>query len=140
MVTSCDEVIVAEVGPEALTGSTRLKAGTATKMILNMISTGAMIRVGKAYGNLMVDLAARSNKLIDRGERIVMEACGTDRSAAREAIAAAQGNVKLAIVILKRATYAKTAAKLLTDNAGSVRAVVGEPPPVQSASFGTRAV
>src|SRR5437016_8460830 len=70
---TCDVVILPKVGPEALTGSTRMKAGTATKLVLNTISTGAMIRLGRAYGNLMVDLKAVSDKLRDRGERIVME-------------------------------------------------------------------
>ena len=132
MVNLCDEVVVAKVGPEALTGSTRLKAGTATKLILNTISTGAMIRSGKAYGNLMVDLTALSNKLVDRGERIVMEACGVDRSMARSAIEAASGSVKVAIVMISRATDAEDARRLLTESGGSVREVVGEPPPVSS--------
>src|SRR5213596_2614663 len=99
---TCDVVILPKVGPEALTGSTRMKAGTATKLVLNTISTGAMIRTGRAYGNLMVDLTAMSDKLRDRGERIVMECCGVDRPAARRAIEAAGGSVKLAIVMVKK--------------------------------------
>src|SRR5712664_3482933 len=83
---TCDVVIAPRVGPEVLTGSTRLKAGTATKLVLNTISTGAMIRFGKVYGNLMVDLVALSDKLKDRGERIVMEVVGVDRARARAAI------------------------------------------------------
>src|SRR2546425_12957270 len=79
-----------------------MKAGTATKLVLNTISTGAMIRTGRAYGNLMVDLMALSDKLRDRGERIVMECAGVDRGAARGAIEAAGGSVKLAIVMAKR--------------------------------------
>ena len=130
MVSLCDEVIVAKVGPEALTGSTRLKAGTATKLILNTISTGAMIRAGKAYGNLMVDLNALSNKLIDRGERIVMEACGVDRASARSAIEDGSGNVKVAIVMISRGIDSASALRLLEENGGRVRAVVGDPPPV----------
>src|SRR5207247_9543033 len=92
---TCDVIINPVTGPEALTGSTRLKAGTATKLVLNTLSTGAMIRLGKAYGNLMVDLMALSDKLRDRGERIVMECCNVDRAAARGAIEAAGGGVKL---------------------------------------------
>src|ERR1041384_7329092 len=92
---------VPEGGPEALTGSTRLKAGTATKLVLNTLSTGAMIRMGRAYGNLMVELMAWSDKLKDRGERIVMEVCDVDRAGARRAIEAAGGSVKLAIVMLR---------------------------------------
>src|SRR5439155_214381 len=88
---TCDVLILPKVGPEALTGSTRMKAGTATKLVLNTISTAAMIRQGRAYGNLMVDLMAWSDKLRDRGERIVMECAGVDRSAARRAIEAAGG-------------------------------------------------
>src|SRR5437870_9637510 len=91
---TCDVLILPRVGPEALTGSTRMKAGTATKLVLNTISTGAMIRLGRAYGNLMVDLMAWSDKLRDRGERIVMEVGGVDRPAARRAIPAAAGSVK----------------------------------------------
>src|SRR5712691_2955336 len=98
---TCDVVIVPKVGPEALTGSTRLKAGTATKLVLNTISSGAMIRLGKVYGNLMVDLMALSDKLKDRGERIVMECVGVDRGKARAAIEQAGGSVKLAIVMAK---------------------------------------
>src|SRR5437764_565097 len=84
---TCDVLILPKVGPEVLTGSTRMKAGTATKLVLNTLSTGAMIRLGRAYGNLMVDLMAVSDKLRDRGERIVMEVGGVDRPAARRAIA-----------------------------------------------------
>ena len=86
LVETCDVLLLPKVGPEALTGSTRMKAGTATKLVLNTLSTGAMIRLGRAYGNLMVDLMAWSDKLRDRGERIVMECCGVDRGAARQAI------------------------------------------------------
>ena len=130
MTSLCDELIVAKVGPEALTGSTRLKAGTATKLILNTISTGAMIRFGKAYGNLMVDLTALCSKLIDRGERIVMETCGVDRSQARRAIEAAAGSVKVAIVMVRCQTDISEAHRLLAENGGMVRQVVGGPPPV----------
>src|SRR5947199_2072637 len=102
LVETCDVLILPKVGPEALTGSTRLKAGTATKVVLNTISSGAMIRLGRAYGNLMVDLMAMSDKLRDRGERIVMECSGVDRVTARRAIEHADGSVKLAIVMTKR--------------------------------------
>src|SRR6266699_4450928 len=94
---TCDVLILPKVGPEALPGSTRMKAGTATKLVLNTLSTGAMIRLGRAYGNLMVDLKAVSDKLRDRGERIVMECCGVDRAAARAAIDAAGGFVRRAV-------------------------------------------
>jgi N-acetylmuramic acid 6-phosphate etherase len=86
------------VGPEVLTGSTRLKAGSAQKMVLNMISTGVMIRLGKSYGNLMVDVQQSNVKLRDRARRIVAEACGIDEAAAGVELAACNGEVKVAIV------------------------------------------
>jgi N-acetylmuramic acid 6-phosphate etherase len=122
--------ILPKVGPEVLTGSTRLKAGTATKLVLNTVTTGAMIRTGRAYGNLMVDLVALSDKLRDRGERIVMEVCGVERDAARRAIAAAAGHVKTAIVMLKRHVDRTAAERLLADAGGYARRAVGEPPGV----------
>src|SRR6266699_3191541 len=127
---TCDVVILPKVGPEALTGSTRMKAGTATKLVLNTISTGAMIRLGRAYGNLMVDLKAVSDKLRDRGERIVMECCGVDRVAARAAIEAAGGSGKLAIVMVSKGTGRAEAEQALAAAGGFVRRAVGDPPPV----------
>ncbi|HEX9727786.1 MAG TPA: N-acetylmuramic acid 6-phosphate etherase [Gemmatimonadales bacterium] len=129
--TSCDRVIAVMVGPEALTGSTRLKAGTATKLVLNTITTGAMIRVGKAYGNLMIDLRELSAKLLDRGERIVMEVCDVDRTTARAAINAAYGNAKRAIVMLRRGVGAEEADAMLKQAGGFIRRVIGDPPPVR---------
>jgi N-acetylmuramic acid 6-phosphate etherase len=130
LVETCDVLILPKVGPEALTGSTRLKAGTATKLVLNTLSTGAMIRLGRAYGNLMVDLRALSDKLRDRGERIVMECVAVDRAAARGAIEAAGGSVKLAIVMAKRGVDKAAAERLLAGAGGFVRRAVGDPPPV----------
>jgi len=127
---TCDVVIVPMVGPEALTGSTRLKAGTATKLVLNTISTGAMIRLGKVYGNMMVDLMALSNKLKDRGERIVMECAAVDRGRARAAIADAGGSVKVAIVMAKAGIRREEAERVLKEAGGFVRRAVGDPPPV----------
>ncbi|PYO29754.1 MAG: N-acetylmuramic acid 6-phosphate etherase [Gemmatimonadetes bacterium] len=127
---TCDVLVLPKVGPEALTGSTRMKAGTATKLVLNTISTGAMIRLGRAYGNLMVDLKAVSDKLRDRGERIVMECCGVDRGAARAAIDAAGGSVKLAIVMVRTGTGRTEAEQTLAAAGGFVRRAVGDPPPV----------
>jgi len=126
----CDGVIVVRVGPEALTGSTRLKAGTATKLVLNAVSTGAMLRLGKAFGNLMVELRTLSAKLQDRGERIVMETCATDRDTASAAIAAADGRVKVAIVMVRLGVGAAEAGRLLAEADGIVRRVIGDPPPV----------
>jgi len=128
---TCDVVINPVVGPEALTGSTRLKAGSATKLVLNTLSTGAMIRIGKVYGNMMVDLMDLSVKLHDRGERIVMECCGVSRGEARAAIDKAEGSVKLAIVMVRRGVSVKEARKLLDAAGGFVRPVAGDPPSVR---------
>jgi len=130
---TCDVVIVPVVGPEALTGSTRLKAGTVTKLVLNTISTGAMIRLGKVYGNLMVDLMALSDKLKDRGERIVMECAGVDRGRARAAIDQAGGSVKIAIVMAKKGIRREEAQRVLDEAGGFVRRAAGDPPPVTPA-------
>lgn len=132
LLANVDVAILPKVGPEVLTGSTRLKAGTATKMVLNMVTTGAMIRWGRAYGNLMVDLRALSAKLHDRGERIVMEVCGVSREDARRAIDAAGGFVKTAIVMLKKHVSRERAEQLLAAAGGYARAAIGEaPPPVR---------
>ncbi|WP_323635723.1 N-acetylmuramic acid 6-phosphate etherase [Pectobacterium polaris] len=88
------------VGPEALTGSTRLKSGTAQKLVLNMISTGAMVKLGKVYQNLMVDVKATNVKLLDRACRIVVEATGAEREKARQALVQADNEVKPAILML----------------------------------------
>lgn len=130
LAAACDVVVTLPVGPEVLTGSTRLKAGTATKLVLNTITTGAMIRSGKAYGNLMVDLMAWSDKLHDRSERILMETCEVDRETARNVIDRAGGSVKHAIVMVKRGVDAEEAGRLLDSAGGIVRSVVGDPPPV----------
>jgi N-acetylmuramic acid 6-phosphate etherase len=126
----CDHLVVVRVGPEAVTGSTRLKAGTATKLVLNTLTTGAMVLIGKTYGNLMVDLQVLSIKLRDRGERIVMEVCGVDRARARAALEGAGGGVKLAIVMVRRNVDSAGARRLLHDAGGVIRRVIGDPPPV----------
>jgi N-acetylmuramic acid 6-phosphate etherase len=130
LLETCDACVVLPVGPEVVTGSTRMKAGTATKMVLNMLTTGAMIRLGKTYGNLMVDLRAWNDKLEDRSQRILMETCEVDRGAAREALAAADGQVKLAIVMLRRRVERDEAERLLERHQGRLREIVGDPPPV----------
>jgi N-acetylmuramic acid 6-phosphate etherase len=99
MLARYDVVIAPLVGPEVVTGSTRMKAGTATKLVLNTISTGAMIRIGKVYGNLMVDLRATNEKLRDRSERILMEMCELERPQAHELLSRAGGSVKTAIAM-----------------------------------------
>lgn len=123
-------VVLLEVGPEVVTGSTRLKAGTATKMVLNMITTGAMVRIGKTWGNLMVDLQARNAKLHDRSERIVMEVAGIDREGARAAIAAAEGSVRTAIAMVLLGVDADTARRRIDDADGRLRLLIGDPPTI----------
>lgn len=126
-----DVAIVPITGPEAITGSTRMKAGTATKLVLNMITTGAMIRLGKTFGNLMVDLRATNKKLEDRSERILMEVCGVEREKARALLDEADGHVKLAIVMHHLGVDRAKAEAALEQNGGVVRRVIkGEPPPV----------
>jgi N-acetylmuramic acid 6-phosphate etherase len=128
----CDGFITVLVGPEIVTGSTRMKAGTATKLVLNTLTTGAMIRLGKVYGNLMVDLRAWNEKLVDRSQRIVMETTGLDRVAAQRVIEAAEGSVKTAIVMARRGVPKAEAEQLLVQHAGRLRPIVGDPPPVRS--------
>ncbi len=128
---SCDVCITVLVGPEIVTGSTRMKAGTATKLVLNTLTTGAMIRLGKIYGNLMVDLRAWNEKLVDRSQRIVMETTGLGRDQAREVIDAADGSVKTAIVMARRGVSREDAESLLAEHNGHLRAIVGDPPPVR---------
>jgi len=131
LVSLVDVAIVPIVGPEVVTGSTRMKAGTATKLVLNAITTGAMIRLGKTYGNLMVDLRATNNKLVDRSQRIVAEVCGVTREQATTLLERAGKSVKLAIVMHKRVVSREDAERLLAENGGVVRRVTGdEPPPV----------
>jgi N-acetylmuramic acid 6-phosphate etherase len=131
VIETVDVAIVPITGPEVVTGSTRMKAGTATKLVLNMITTGAMIRLGKTYGNLMVDLRATNNKLKDRSERIVIEVCGVSREEARKLLDAADKSVKTAIVMQKLGLDRDGALAAL-ERAGGVirRAIPDAPPPV----------
>ncbi len=131
---AADTAIVVLTGPEVVTGSTRMKAGTATKLVLNTITTGAMIRLGKTYGNLMVDLQATNAKLRDRAERIVREVCGVTAEDAHDLLRAADGSVKLAIVMSKLNVSVSKARAALEAEDGVIRRVVpGPPPPVESA-------
>ncbi|MFE6223734.1 N-acetylmuramic acid 6-phosphate etherase [Streptomyces sp. NPDC057854] len=111
-------------GPELLTGSTRLKAGTAQKLVLNMISTITMIRLGKTYGNLMVDVRASNEKLQARSRRIVALATGAPDEQIEAALAAARGEVKNAILILLADVDAATAARRLEESHGHLRAAL----------------
>ncbi|GAB1342156.1 N-acetylmuramic acid 6-phosphate etherase [Gemmatimonas sp.] len=130
---TADIVMLPIVGPEVLTGSTRLKAGTATKLVCNMLTTGAMIRIGKSYGNLMVDLRATNVKLQDRAERIVCEVTQLDRDAARALLQRAEGRVKRALVMHALHVDAATADARLAAAGGVIRKVVPQaPPPVHT--------
>jgi N-acetylmuramic acid 6-phosphate etherase len=116
-----DVVIAVDVGPEALMGSTRMKSGTAEKMVLNMISTASMIKLGKVYGNLMVDLRATSEKLRHRSVRIIMLATGCSYDEAVRVLKAAQGSVKAAIVMVLHGATPSQALALLARADGSVK-------------------
>lgn len=121
-----DVVIAPAVGPEIIAGSTRLKAGTATKMVLNMLTTISMIKVGKTYGNLMVDVQTGSEKLRDRARRILGVVTGLPYGEADKLLRRARWNVKVAIVMEKRrCTYAQ-AAKFLRQADDSIREAIGE--------------
>ena len=129
VVRLADLAILPITGPEVVTGSTRMKAGTATKLVLNMISTGAMIRMGKTFGNLMVDLRATNNKLKERSERILMEVCAVERERARALLDEAKGRVKVAIVMQKLGVDAARAERALEEGGGVIRRVTREEPP-----------
>jgi N-acetylmuramic acid 6-phosphate etherase len=122
-----DVAICPEVGPEVLMGSTRMKAGTAQKLVLNMITTSAFVRMGKAYENMMVDLLATSEKLVERSRRTVMIVTGADYETAARAIEAAGKSVKTAIVMLKRSCARDEAEARLRAAGGFVRAALEAP-------------
>ncbi|CNH00313.1 N-acetylmuramic acid 6-phosphate etherase [Yersinia pekkanenii] len=112
------------VGPEALTGSTRMKSGTAQKLVLNMLSTGAMIRLGKVYQNLMVDVKATNIKLVDRAYRIVVEATGASRAEAEDALSQTEFEVKPAILMILKGISAEQARQSLQQHHGYLRAAL----------------
>ena len=119
--TCCDISITVVVGPEVVSGSTRLKAGTATKMVLNMLSTGAMVRLGKTYRNLMVDLRATNTKLADRARRIVREITKLSPAESEKLLLECGGEVKTAIVRHDRGVSATEARQLLSASHGHLR-------------------
>ncbi len=126
MEASTDLMITVVVGPEVISGSTRLKAGTATKLVLNMLTTGAMVRLGKTYGNLMVDLRATNSKLVARTQRIVSTLTGLDEAAAIKALEACNGELKTAVVMTIRKTTPDQARRLLQEANGQLRAAITE--------------
>jgi N-acetylmuramic acid 6-phosphate etherase len=121
-----ETIITPLVGPEIVTGSTRMKAGTATKLVLNMITTSVMVLLGKTYGNLMVDLQATCDKLRDRARRILVETTGVSYEEAGPIIQAAGGSVKLAIVMTRAGVSCDEAARMLADAGGSVARALQE--------------
>jgi N-acetylmuramic acid 6-phosphate etherase len=121
---TADIEIVADVGPEALSGSTRMKAGTAQKMVLNMLSTGAMARLGYIYGNLMVNLHTKNSKLMERGLMILEEAAGVDRETAKKALKSAKNQVPVALVMLKTGLNRSQAQQRLKQVKGNVRKAI----------------
>jgi N-acetylmuramic acid 6-phosphate etherase len=126
LIAKHDVVIAPLVGPEVITGSTRMKAGTATKLVLNTITTGAMVRMGKVYGNLMVDLQVTCEKLRARGERILETMLGVDRTEAGELLERAGGHVKTALVMGKLGLDAPEARRRLDEVGGVISRVVGD--------------
>jgi N-acetylmuramic acid 6-phosphate etherase len=126
---AADVVIAPAPGPEVLAGSTRLKAGTATKLVLNTLTTASMARLGRVYGNRMVDLQPRSAKLRARAERLVAEIAAVRPARARRALRAARGRVRLAIVMARRGLPADAAARALRAAGGSLRSALEPPSP-----------
>jgi len=122
-----DVVIAPAPGPEVLAGSTRLKAGTATKLVLNTLTTATMARLGKVYGNRMVDLQPRSAKLRERAVRLIAEIAGVRPLLARRALAESGGSVRVAIVIARYGLSRRRAARVLRDAGGSLRGVLQRP-------------
>jgi len=126
-VARCAKILIAtEVGPEVLTGSTRLKAGTAQKMVLNMLSTAAMARLGHVYENLMIDVKPSNQKVSYRILRILAEASGKSVSAAEHALRQAGHNLRVALVMLKLGVDAQSAKKQLANAKGDLRHALGE--------------
>lgn len=121
-----DLVIAPLTGPEVIAGSTRMKAGTATKLVLNMVTTASMVRIGKTYGNLMVDLQVTAAKLEDRGRRILRRLLGIDDVDAGELLADAGGSVKTALVMRRRGVDREEAVRLLAEADGFLRKAWGE--------------
>jgi N-acetylmuramic acid 6-phosphate etherase len=123
---AADIVVIADVGPEVISGSTRMKAGTAQKMVLNMITTGAMTRLGYVYENLMVNVHMQNSKLVERGIRILMSACNINRALAVETIKSAGRSVPVALVMLKARVDKPEAVRRLAKSDGNVRLAIDD--------------
>lgn len=123
-----DVAICPEVGPEVVMGSTRMKSGTAQKLVLNMLTTTAMVRLGKVYENMMVDLQQTNNKLVERSKRIIMMATGVEYETAAEYLERSQRHVKTAIVMIKTGATLEEARRRIEAAGGFVRLAIGEAP------------
>ena len=121
-----DVVISVDLGPEIITGSTRMKAGTATKLILNMISTATMVKMGKVYGNLMVDLKVVNEKLRDRGTRIIEKLTNLNYKEASKALIDSGGSVKTTLIMVNKSCSKIEAEKLINKFEGNLRQIIGD--------------
>jgi N-acetylmuramic acid 6-phosphate etherase len=121
-----DTTIIVEVGPEVVSGSTRMKSATAQKMVLNMITTGAMARLGYVYDNLMVNVHMKNAKLVERGIRVLMRVCDIDRDAAIRTIKSAGKSIPIAVVMLKAAVDKMEAVRRLAKSDGNVRLAIDD--------------
>lgn len=121
----CDVCIITPVGAEVITGSSRMKSGTAQKMVLNMLSTASMVKIGKTYGNYMVDVQLNNDKLVDRGNRIIASICKISLAKANEYRIKAENNVKTACVMYKKQCTKQEAEQLLIEHNGILRKVIG---------------
>ncbi|MCE5305643.1 N-acetylmuramic acid 6-phosphate etherase [bacterium] len=118
---NADVFICPYVGPEVIAGSTRMKSGTAQKLVMNMLTTATMIKLGKTYGNIMVDLQQTNKKLVERSKNIIMKICNLDYNKASELLLQSDGNVKVAIVMAKTGTNKQSAINLLENAQGKIR-------------------
>ena len=121
-----DNTIVVEVGPEVVSGSTRMKSATAQKMVCNSITTGAMTRLGYVYDNLMVNVHMKNAKLVERGIRVLMRVCGIDRDSAIRTIKSAGKSIPIAVVMLKAKVYKMEAVRRLAKSDGNVRLAIDD--------------
>ena len=126
LAANTDVEIKVDTGPEVITGSTRMKAGTATKMVLNMISTATMVQLGKVYGNLMIDLMTVNDKLIDRGLRIIQDITGATYDVAKSKLSESDNSVKVAVVMIKKSCSKEDALNMLEQENGFLRRVINE--------------
>ena len=126
LAANTDVEIKIDTGPEVITGSTRMKGGTATKMVLNMISTATMVQLGKVYGNLMVDLMTVNDKLIDRGLRIIQDLTGASHDIAKLRLSESDNSVKVAVVMIKKSCSKEDALNMLKQENGFLRRVIND--------------